>query len=129
MAEGEYLVAPKNVWSQGRKACDRLQSCRAPELGMATLREWLAACVEAEELLPAVEEEAQTVEEGEAETEEVTLIDEATDIVTGVDEIVVATPTTPMRPATPEQEVFGPALWECLPIVRQTKKQRNRNKG
>ena len=70
ISRGEYCVAPKYIWSLGREAIDRLQYCKAPCLGLATLREWLDAILEAEEEATSTEEEeeASCVEE-EAEDE------------------------------------------------------------
>ena len=64
MANGEYLVAPTYVWGQGREALDRLQYCHTPCLGIATLRDWIQACLEAEEM------EEEEMEEEEMEEEE-----------------------------------------------------------
>ena len=42
----EYLVVPRNWWKDGSEAVARLQFCRAPCLGPAPLREWIATCFE-----------------------------------------------------------------------------------
>ena len=42
----EYFVAPKGLWKDGSEAVARLQFCRAPCLGPAPLREWIATCFE-----------------------------------------------------------------------------------
>ena len=72
----EYFVAPKYLWPLGREAIDRLQYCKAPCLGLATLREWLDAILEAEEEVTSTEEEEEA-EEAEEEEDEGHAFDEA----------------------------------------------------
>ena len=57
MAGGEFFVTPRYMWPSGREACENLQHHRSPELGRATLRDWISACLEANEIAEADKEE------------------------------------------------------------------------
>ena len=110
-------------------------SVSSPDIGKASLKAWLEAILESVDPISGESEGESLSKMGEAaslskmgeeseQTEEATpatLEQEAGMEVTLEQEVGME--------ATLQQEVFGPALWECLPIVRQTRKQRKRNKG
>ena len=69
LAQGQYYVAPKSMWAQGREACVRLTWCRHPQLGRAALKNWISTILLEEEAVEDTDEEENETAE-EAETEE-----------------------------------------------------------
>ena len=66
MADGVHYRTPKCLWKQGREALEHLHCYKAPDLGRATLAQWLESVMESQELLEEdEEEEMEEVEEVE----------------------------------------------------------------
>ena len=69
-SDGIHYVAPKYMWKQGCDVIQHLHCFKAPDLGRATLAEWIEAILESGDPLSDIEEDVEQEAEEEEEEEE-----------------------------------------------------------